>query len=123
MRAVFLPGNRRVELREVDPRRPGAGEVLIAARASCICRGDVRLCHGKAVTPGSCVSGHEPAGVVEEVGPGVGALRAGDRVAVHLGIGNIDLGRLATHTFSLDEAETAFRMFDQRETGKAVFVI
>ena len=36
---------------------------------------------------------------------------------------NIDLGRLATHTFSLDEAETAFRMFDQRETEKAVFVI
>ncbi len=28
---------------------------------------------------------------------------------------NIDLGRLATHTFSLDEAETAFRMFDQEK--------
>ena len=36
---------------------------------------------------------------------------------------NIDLGRLATHTFSLDEAETAFRMFDQRKTEKAVFVV
>ena len=35
---------------------------------------------------------------------------------------NIDLERLATHTFSLDQAETAFRMFDNRETEKAVFV-
>ena len=36
---------------------------------------------------------------------------------------SIDLGRLATHTFSLDEAQTAFRMFDQSKTEKAVFVI
>lgn len=35
---------------------------------------------------------------------------------------NIDLERLATHTFALQEAETAFRMFDARETEKAVFV-
>jgi len=34
----------------------------------------------------------------------------------------IDLERLATHTFALTEAETAFRMFDARETEKAVFV-
>jgi propanol-preferring alcohol dehydrogenase len=34
----------------------------------------------------------------------------------------IDLERLATHTFALEEAETAFRMFDNRETEKAVFV-
>ena len=34
----------------------------------------------------------------------------------------IDLERLATHTFALQEAEIAFRMFDARETEKAVFV-
>jgi propanol-preferring alcohol dehydrogenase len=36
---------------------------------------------------------------------------------------SIDLERLATHRFSLDEAETAFRMFDERKTEKAVFVM
>jgi threonine dehydrogenase-like Zn-dependent dehydrogenase len=36
---------------------------------------------------------------------------------------NIDLERLATHRFNLDEAETAFRMFDERKTEKAVFVL
>ena len=35
---------------------------------------------------------------------------------------DIDLERLATHRFSLDEAETAFRLFDERKTEKAVFV-
>ncbi len=35
----------------------------------------------------------------------------------------IDLERLATHRFSLDEAETAFRLFDERKTEKAVFVL
>ena len=35
----------------------------------------------------------------------------------------IDLERLATHRFSIDEAETAFRMFDERKTEKAVFVL
>ena len=34
----------------------------------------------------------------------------------------IDLERLATHRFSIDEAETAFRLFDERKTEKAVFV-
>ncbi len=34
----------------------------------------------------------------------------------------IDFERLATHTFALEQAETAFRMFDNRETEKAVFI-
>ena len=91
MKAVFLPGNKQVEVREVDPRKPGNGEVLIAVKASCLCRSDMSLYHGNAVlpgvTPGTCITGHEPAGVIEEVGPGVETFRSGDRVAVHLGIG------------------------------------
>ena len=91
MKAIFLPGNKRVELRAVAVPRPGPGEVLIAVRASCICRSDMSLYYGNAVlpgvTPGACVSGHEPAGVVEEVGAGVNTFRSGDRVAVHLAIG------------------------------------
>ena len=34
----------------------------------------------------------------------------------------INLERLATHRFSIDEAETAFKLFDERKTEKAVFV-
>jgi propanol-preferring alcohol dehydrogenase len=35
----------------------------------------------------------------------------------------IDLDQLATHRFDLEEAETAFRLFDERKTEKAVFVL
>jgi len=91
MKAVFLPGNKQVEVRQVDPPKPGNGEVLIAVKASCVCRSDMSLYYGNAVlpgvVPGTCVTGHEPAGVIEEVGPGVDTFHAGDRVAVHLGIG------------------------------------
>lgn len=91
MKAIFLPGDRRVELRAVAIPMPGAGEVLIAVKASCICRSDMSLYYGNAVlpgvTPGSCIAGHEPAGVIEQVGAGVHSFKPGDRVAVHLAIG------------------------------------
>lgn len=35
---------------------------------------------------------------------------------------NVPVEKMITHRFSLDDAPTAFRMFDQRETEKAVFV-
>jgi len=89
MKAVFLPGDRRVEIRAVEVPKPGPGEVLIAVKASCICRSDLSLYYGNAVISGGgqCITGHEPAGVVAETGPGVKAFRTGDRVAVYLGIG------------------------------------
>jgi len=91
MKAVFLPGNKKVEIRAVDVPTPGPGEVLIAVKASCICRSDLSLYYGNAVVggdaAGACVTGHEPAGQVAQVGAGVKNFKAGDRVAVYLGIG------------------------------------
>ena len=91
MKAVYLPGNKEVVVREVAMPRPGHGEVLIAVKASCICRSDMSLYYGNAVLggvqPGRCVTGHEPAGFIEETGPGVATFKRGDRVAVHLALG------------------------------------
>jgi L-iditol 2-dehydrogenase len=91
MKAVFLPGNRKVEIRAVEVPTPGPGEVLVAVKASCICRSDLSLYYGNAVVggdaAGACVTGHEPAGEVAAVGPGVKQIKAGDRVAIYLGIG------------------------------------
>ena len=91
MKAIYLPGDKRVELRSVAVPSPGAGEVLIAVKASCICRSDLSLYYGNAVVGGQaagrCITGHEPAGVIVETGPGVRAFKSGDRVAVYLGIG------------------------------------
>ena len=91
MKAVFLPGNKRVEIRAVEVPHPGPGEVLIEVKASCICRSDLSLYYGNAVvggdTAGKCITGHEPAGVVAEIGAGVEQFAPGDRVAVYLAVG------------------------------------
>ena len=91
MKSVYLPGNKEVVVRDVDPPRPGHAEVRIAVKASCICRSDMSLYYGNAilggVEPGRFICGHEPAGFVEELGQGVTTLRVGDRVAVHLALG------------------------------------
>ncbi|PYV70446.1 MAG: alcohol dehydrogenase, partial [Acidobacteria bacterium] len=41
MRAAFLPGNDKVELRSVPLPRPGHGEVLLRVKASTICGSDI----------------------------------------------------------------------------------
>ena len=91
MKAVFLPGNKRVEIRAVEVPTPGPGEVLVQVKASCICRSDLSLYYGNAVVggdaAGKCITGHEPAGVIVSTGAGVRRFKAGDRVAVYLAIG------------------------------------
>ncbi|MCU1380529.1 MAG: alcohol dehydrogenase [Acidimicrobiales bacterium] len=65
----------------VDP--PRAGEVHVRMAASGICGSDLHLVHGRSnVTFLPAVLGHEGAGVVEEVGPGVTTLQPGDHVVV-----------------------------------------
>jgi L-iditol 2-dehydrogenase len=91
MKAIFLPGDRRVEVREVEAPKPAVGEVLIAVKASCICRSDLSLYYGNAVVggegAGKCITGHEPAGIIVDVGAGVSRFKVGDRVAVYLAVG------------------------------------
>ncbi|WP_121664795.1 zinc-dependent alcohol dehydrogenase family protein [Metabacillus litoralis] len=91
MKAVFFPGDKKVEIREVDIPTPGQGEVLIQLKASAICRSDMSLYHGTSVFEGTktgcTVPGHEPAGVITGVGPGVTKFQEGDRVAVYLALG------------------------------------
>jgi threonine dehydrogenase-like Zn-dependent dehydrogenase len=85
--AVFL-GRRRVELRDFPDPEPGQGEVVVAVRASGLCGSDLHNYRDEPGTPatsGTCVVGHEPAGVVHQVGPGVASeiAKVGDRVMVH----------------------------------------
>lgn len=91
MKAVYLPGNRKVEIRSVAIPVPGPDEVLLEVKASCICRSDLSLYYGNAVVggeaAGGCITGHEPAGVVVEAGIAVKNFKRGDRVAVYLAVG------------------------------------
>ncbi len=82
MRGLVFLGDRQVELREFSDPKPGAGEVVIAIRASGMCGSDLRPYQQGQST---FVTGHEPCGVVAERGPGVTEVQAplGQRVMVH----------------------------------------
>jgi S-(hydroxymethyl)glutathione dehydrogenase / alcohol dehydrogenase len=87
MRAAVLHELKTpLKLEEVDVQEPQMGEVLVRIAASCICGSDIHVVHGVAPIGGSLpiVLGHEGAGVVEAVGPGVADLKRGDHVIVSM---------------------------------------
>jgi S-(hydroxymethyl)glutathione dehydrogenase/alcohol dehydrogenase len=84
MRALVLrdveSGPELVGVRVDDP---GPGEVLVRVEASGICGSDLHFLHGRSnVNFLPAIVGHEGAGTVAEVGPGVTGLSPGDRVVV-----------------------------------------
>jgi threonine dehydrogenase-like Zn-dependent dehydrogenase len=88
MRAAFLPGNRRVDLRTLPTPRPGHGEVLLRVKASTICGSDIRCIYHEHLGKGpegyqGVIAGHEPSGQIVEVGPGCRRFGVDDRVIVY----------------------------------------
>ncbi len=75
-----------IALREMEPRDPGPGELLIRVGAAGICGTDMQIYNWaprmarRMVLPR--VLGHEVSGTVEAIGPGVEGLAAGDRVSL-----------------------------------------
>ncbi|MFC0283083.1 S-(hydroxymethyl)glutathione dehydrogenase/class III alcohol dehydrogenase [Camelimonas abortus] len=79
--AVALAANRPLEIMEVDLEGPKAGEVLVEVKATGICHTDWYTLSG--LDPEGrfpCILGHEGAGVVVDVGPGVTSVKKGDHV-------------------------------------------
>jgi S-(hydroxymethyl)glutathione dehydrogenase / alcohol dehydrogenase len=84
MKAVTYQGIKNVEVREVkDPTIKNSDDIIVKVTSSAICGSDLHLIHGMIPnTPTDFVIGHEPMGVVEEIGPGVRNLKKGDRVII-----------------------------------------
>jgi len=61
---------------------PGEGEVTVRVVAAGVCHTDLALVTGGLPMPMPAVLGHEGAGVIEEVGPGVSGLVPGDHVVL-----------------------------------------
>jgi len=79
--AVAFAAGKPLEIVEVDLEGPRAGEVLIEMKATGVCHTDAFTLSGddpEGAFP--AILGHEGAGVVVEVGPGVKSLKAGDHV-------------------------------------------
>lgn len=67
-----------IEEIELDP--PKEGEVLIRVKAVGLCHSDLVAINGERPKPTPIVIGHEAAGIIEEVGPGVSGFKVGEHV-------------------------------------------
>jgi L-iditol 2-dehydrogenase len=81
MKAVLVRSLDDISIVEMEAPRPGPGEIVVAMKVVGICGSDTTPWYVETKAP--VVLGHEPAGVVAEVGTGVSAVAVGDRVVVH----------------------------------------
>lgn len=72
--------SRPLVIEELDLDSPGETEVLVRIEAAGICHSDLSVVDGSRERPLPMLLGHEAAGTVVEVGPGVTGLRVGQRV-------------------------------------------
>ncbi|AWK52859.1 glutathione-dependent formaldehyde dehydrogenase [Clostridium beijerinckii] len=84
MKAVTFQGIKSVKVKEVPaPKIQKADDIIVKITSSAICGSDLHLIHDMVPNlPQNYIIGHEPMGIVEEVGPEVTKLKKGDRVIV-----------------------------------------
>ncbi len=87
MKAIVIHAARDLRVEDRDAPEPGLGEVAVAIRAGGICGSDLHYYTNggfgaiRVIDP--MVLGHEVAGEIAALGPGVSGLAVGDRVAVN----------------------------------------
>jgi Zn-dependent alcohol dehydrogenase len=69
-------------IEEVELQAPGPGEVLVEVRAAGLCHSDITQVAGHIKRPLPIVGGHEGAGIVRELGPGVSGFSPGDHAVL-----------------------------------------
>lgn len=80
--SLVVTSEHQLKLEDAPVLRPGPGEVLLHVRATGICGSDIHFWkHGRIgdlVVQGDCILGHEAAGEVLQLGPGVTGLSVGE---------------------------------------------
>ena len=83
MRAVTYQGPNQVKVAEVeDAKLEKKDDIVIKITSTAICGSDLHLYQGSMPLPHGYIIGHEPMGIVEEVGPDVTKVKKGDRVII-----------------------------------------
>lgn len=82
MRATVFHGKGDIRLEAVPLPHPGPGDVVIRITLTTICGTDLHIVRGEYPVRPGLVIGHEPVGVIHEIGVGVTGYAVGDRVLV-----------------------------------------
>ncbi|QCT02997.1 GroES-like protein [Paenibacillus algicola] len=83
MKAVTFQGAHDVKVKEVqDPVLQQADDIIVRITSTAICGSDLHIYKGAIPTEKDFVIGHEPMGIVEEVGPEVSKVKKGDRIVL-----------------------------------------
>src|SRR3954452_19619922 len=83
MKAVVFKDKNRIAIEEVPKPHPAWGQALIRITATTICGTDVHIVKGEYPVRPGLILGHEPVGVIEELGEGLeGEYAPGQRVIV-----------------------------------------
>jgi len=82
MKANVFHGKDDIRVEEVDRPSAGIGEAVIRVTLTTICGTDLHILHGEYPVKPGLIIGHEPVGVIEELGAGVTGYEIGDRVLV-----------------------------------------
>ncbi|WP_048306475.1 zinc-dependent alcohol dehydrogenase family protein [Halomonas sp. PR-M31] len=72
--------SRPLKIEEVELDAPGSGETLVRVHAAGLCHSDLSVIDGNRPRPLPMALGHEAAGEILEIGPGVSDLAVGDHV-------------------------------------------
>lgn len=82
MKATVFHGKNDIRVEEVDRPSAGIGEAVIRVTLTTICGTDLHILRGEYPVKPGLIIGHEPVGVIEELGAGVTGYETGDRVLV-----------------------------------------
>ena len=82
MRALVFRGPNQIGVEDVAIPRPGPGEAVIRVTLTTICGTDLHILKGEYPVKPGLVIGHEPVGVIHELGVGLSGYAVGDRVLV-----------------------------------------
>jgi Zn-dependent alcohol dehydrogenase len=83
VKAVVVREVNSLTVETVTLEPPSAGQVLVRMRAAGVCHSDLHTLRGELRATPPLVLGHEGAGIVEAVGPGVNQVKPGDRVLIN----------------------------------------
>jgi L-iditol 2-dehydrogenase len=105
MRAAVLHGPGKVVLEERPVPEPGPGEVVVRVTSVGVCGSDTHYYDhgriGRFVVDGPLVLGHEAAGEVVAVGPGVASPPVGQRVSIEPGVPDLTCAQCLAGRYNL----------------------